>query len=94
MPGKTVAAPEVLADFRVSAKRAPVYVAREKAPRASVPAISDVAYVTRGAHAKTGAPVLLVQDGSAQVALSLAAIGAAIAANVITADEITALLGS
>jgi hypothetical protein len=36
---------------------------------------------------------LLVQDGSAQTAITLAAVGAAIAGGVITAAEIDALLG-
>lgn len=90
----TVKAPaDALADFKVSAKRAPMYVAAEKAPRVAVPAVSDAALVTRGAHAKTGVPVLMIVDGSAYTALPLSAIGAAIAGGVITRDEINALLG-
>lgn len=84
---------DALADFKVSARRAPIYVRADKAPSAPVPAVSDAAIVTRGAHGKTGVPVLLVQDGSAQTALPLSAIGAAIASGVISRDEINALLG-
>jgi hypothetical protein len=83
---------DALADFKVSARRAPIYNVADKAARVAVPAISDAAQVTRGAHAKNGTPVLLVQDGSAQHALPLSAIGAAIAGGVITRAEIDALL--
>jgi hypothetical protein len=93
MATKTVDAPalDLLADFRTSARRAPMYTAASDATRALVPAVSDAAYVTRGAHAKNGTAVLLVQDGSTQTALPLAAVGAAIAAGVITRAELDAL---
>jgi hypothetical protein len=95
MPAKPAApAPaDVLADFRVAQPRRAMYAAADGAPRASVPAVSDVAYVTRGAHVKSGAPVLMIVDGSAQSALTLSAIGAAIAGGVISKPEIAALLG-
>lgn len=91
MPAKTVAPADVLADFKVSTRRAPTYTYSDSAPRAFVPAVSDVAFVTRGAHAKSGAPVLLVCDGSAMTALPLSAIGQAIAGGVIAPAEIAAL---
>ena len=98
MPANTKPAPadgalELLADFRVTAKRAPIYAAGKDAKRAPVPTVSDVAYVTRGAHTKTGAPVLMVVDGSTISALALPAIGAAVAGGVISRAEIAALLG-
>jgi hypothetical protein len=48
-------------------------------------------YVTRGVHVKTGAPALVHVDGSAQSALPLGVIGAAIQSGVITDAEIVSL---
>lgn len=96
MPASKPAAPapvDLLADFKVSTRRAPAYAADADAPRAAVPAVSDVAYVTRGHHVKSGAPVLMVVDGSAITALPLPAIGMAIAGAVISREEVAALIG-
>jgi len=89
----TVTRDALLAPFRMAPARKRTYVADAKAKRASVPAVSDVAYVTRGIHANTEAPVLMLVDGSATVAIALSAIGCAIAGKVVSAAEIQALIG-
>lgn len=87
------AAPAVLKDFAVSTRRAPLYTFSKGAPRADCPAVSDSAYVSRGARTSDGAPFLVLTDGSKASALPLSVIGAAISSGVITRAEITALLG-
>jgi hypothetical protein len=89
MPAKQI---DVLADFRVAAPVRSTYVEREGAKRTPALTVSDVAYVTRGAHSKSGVPVLMVVDGSSTVALTLGALASAIAGGTITKAEIDALL--
>jgi len=97
MPAKTTTAPaaDTLADFKVSARRESRVIVDKSAPRASVPEVSDAAYVTRGARLvgrdNVRVPVLVLRDGSSESTLPLAAIGAAIGA-VITREEIASLL--
>jgi hypothetical protein len=86
-----VATVDTLADFRVSVARPATYKIADNARRVPVPAISDAAYVARGVHAKTGAPALIITDGSAQRAIELCAVGAAIAGGAITRAELDAL---
>ena len=59
------------------------YRVNEDAIRASVPAISESAYVTLGVRVKDDAGMLLVVDGNKVVGLPLCAIGAAVSGNVI-----------
>jgi hypothetical protein len=86
-----------------STKDAPAQVAPELLTVARRPAPyrveSDAArgvtgegsFVTRGVHVKSGAPALVHVDGSAQSALPLGVIGAAILYGVITDEEIAQL---
>lgn len=77
-------APELL----TVARRPAPYRVDKDAPRGVT---GEGSYVTRGIHAKTGAPALVHVDGSSQTALPLGVVGAAILYGVISDDEIASL---
>jgi hypothetical protein len=77
-------APELLT---ITRRPAPYRVDKD-APRGVT---GEGSYVTRGVHAKTGAPALVHVDGSAQTALPLGVVGAAILHGVISDSEVASL---
>lgn len=81
------AAPELLT---ITRRPAPYRVETDTARGVT----GEGSYVTRGVHVKTGAPALVHVDGSAQTALPLGVIGAAILHGVITDAEIASLQAS
>lgn len=87
MPAKTqtaVVAPELLT---VTRRPSPYRIDKDAARGVT----GEGSFVTRGVHVKTGAPALVHVDGSAQTALPLGVIGAAILHSVITDTEIVQL---
>lgn len=88
MPAKQVNSPTVAAELLTVARRPAPYRIDKDACKAVT---GEGSYVTRGVHAKTGAPALVHVDGSTQTALPLGVIGNAIMHGVITGAEIAQL---
>lgn len=78
------------ADLLTVARRPSAYRVEPKAKRGST---GENSYVTRGVHAKTGAPALVHVDGSTVTGTPLGVVGAAILNGVITDAEIDYLKG-
>lgn len=97
MSKKVTAVVDPLADFTSLPARKATYIEREGVTRAHFRTHSDAeptAYVTRGVHSRTSAPVLMTVDGSQTSALPLAAIAAALAGGVITPVELVSIVGA
>lgn len=92
-PTKSVPAPiaGVAPELLTITRRPPAYRIDSDAPRGIT---GEGSYVTRGVHVKTGAPALVHVDGSAQTALPLGVIGAAILHGVVSDAEIASLQAS
>lgn len=89
MAASSKPAPAPVSDLLTITRRPAPYRLNDKAARAVT---GEGSFVTRGVHAKTGAPALVHVDGSTQAALPLGVVGHAIQGGVITAAEIAALL--
>lgn len=84
---------DVLADFKVAPARKLQFEPADGSRAVSVPALGDHATAHRGKRTRDGLPVLYVTNGDTQTGIALSAVGAAIAADLITLPEILELIG-